>query len=67
MFIDRNENGDIRAANRAEQYEGQEELANDHADVVAFMNPPELPDLMEKLRLAVKDLGNGKTAKAKAL
>lgn len=40
MFVDRNGNGRVTGVYFLAQHEGQEELPDDHADVVAYNNPP---------------------------
>ena len=44
MFIDRNENGKIRGVFNLPQYEGQEQIADDAAELLEFLNPTPTPE-----------------------
>lgn len=55
MFVGRNEDGSIHTVWSIRQWEGQEELADDHADVVAFLNRT-LPTPTPEQKLAAAGL-----------
>lgn len=55
-YIQRNENGEITGLFRWPQTEGQERLAEDHPDVVAFRNRPMPPGLYEELLDALDEV-----------
>lgn len=60
MFVGRNDDGSIYGTWTVCQWDGQEELPDDHADVVAFQNraPAELTaeQKLESLGITVGDL-----------
>jgi hypothetical protein len=39
MFVDRDDTGNVTGVYASSQYEGQEELSNDHADILAYLAP----------------------------
>lgn len=51
MYVGRKEDGTIYGTWTVRQWEGQEELADDHADVVAFLNR-EVPTPTAEQKLA---------------
>lgn len=51
MYVGRKEDGTIYGTWTVRQWEGQEELADDHADVVAFLNR-EVPEPTPEQKLA---------------
>jgi len=56
-FIDRNPDTSIRGYYTARQHDGQEEIADNHPDVIAFLNPPIDPqDSKRKTRSEVSEM-----------